>query len=117
MIPTFLRALRLRCPRCGGKKIFRRWALLADTCPTCHLLLDRREPGYLLGGLWLNLLFAESVTASLFVGTLIFTWPNPPWDLLKILLPTLALLTPVFFYPFSKVLFLALDLSFRREDQ
>ena len=82
-----------------------------------HLLLDRREPGYLLGGLWLNLLFAESVTASLFVGTLIFTWPNPPWDILKVLLPVLALLTPVFFYPFSKVLFLALDLSFRREDQ
>jgi len=82
-------------------------------CPSCGLVLQRREDGYTLGGLWLNLLFAELVTATIFLTTLIWTWPDPPWELLKIGLPALALLTPILFYPFSKTLFLALDLSVR----
>ncbi len=59
------------------------------------------------------MLFAEGVTAVLFVGTLVMTWPGPPWDLLQYGLPALALLTPLIFYPFSKTLFLALDLTIR----
>lgn len=109
----FLRALRRRCPACGGGPIFTRWVRIKESCPHCHLLLDRKEDGYALGGFWLNLLFAEGVTASLFVGTLLATWPSPPWTLLQYGLPALALLTPIVFYPFAKMLFLALDLSVR----
>jgi len=83
-------------------------------CPSCGVVLQRREDGYTLGGLWLNLLFAELVTATLFISTLVATWPAPPWRLLRVGLPVLALVTPVLFYPFSKTLFLALDLSVRR---
>ena len=39
--------------------------------------------------------------------------PNPPWTLLQYGLPLVALITPVLFYPFSKTLFLALDLAVR----
>lgn len=109
----FLRALALRCPACGGHPIFRRWTIMAEHCPSCGLALNRRESGYSLGGFWLNLLFAELVTISIFVGTLLRTWPDPPWDLLQYGLPLLALITPVLFYPFSKTLFLALDLAVR----
>jgi hypothetical protein len=86
---------------------------MADRCPSCGLVLTRKESGYSLGGFWLNMLFAEGTTVALFVGTLLATWPEPPWTLLQYGLPALALLTPVLFYPFSKTLFLALDLAVR----
>lgn len=109
----FGRALLRRCPNCGGRPIFTRWIRMAERCPSCGLMLTRKESGYSLGGFWLNMLFAEGVTAALLIGTLIRTWPDPPWDLLQYGLPALALLTPVLFYPFSKTLFLALDLLVR----
>jgi len=109
----FLRALRLRCPSCGGRPIFRKWTEMVESCPSCGLALNRKESGYSLGGFWLNLLFAELVTITLFVVTLLRTWPDPPWTLLQYGLPALALLTPILFYPFSKTLFLALDLAVR----
>lgn len=109
----FGRALRRRCPACGSPGIFTGWARMAHECPSCGMVLQRREDGYTLGGLWLNLLFAELVTTTTFAIVLIRTWPAPPWDLLKFWLPVMALCTPVLFYPFSKTLFLALDLSVR----
>lgn len=87
---------------------------MAHQCPSCGVALQQREDGYSLGGLWLNLLFAELVTATVFISVLVATWPTPPWRLLRIGLPILALATPILFYPFSKTLFLALDLSIRR---
>lgn len=107
------RAIRRRCPNCGGHPIFDGWLRMKDQCPACGLVLNRKESGYSLGGFWLNLLFAEGVTAVIFVTTLVRTWPNPPWTLLQYGLPLLALLTPVVFYPFSKTLFLAIDLAVR----
>jgi uncharacterized protein (DUF983 family) len=86
---------------------------LLPSCPSCGLELDRKESGYSLGGFWLNMLFAEGTTAVLFTSVLIATWPDPPWTALQYGLPLLALLTPVLFYPFSKTLFLALDLAVR----
>lgn len=113
-VPTLIgRALRRRCPSCGGHPIFDGWLRMKDRCPSCGLALNRQESGYSLGGFWLNLLFAEGVTATLFVTTLVSTWPAPPWTLLQYGLPALALLTPVVFYPFSKTLFLAIDLAVR----
>lgn len=86
---------------------------MKDQCPSCGLVLNREESGYSLGGFWLNLLFAEGVTATIFVATLVLTWPTPPWTLLQYGLPLVALLTPVLLYPFSKTLFLAVDLAVR----
>jgi len=90
---------------------------MAERCPSCNLALTRKESGYSLGGFWLNMLFAEGVTIALFIGTLVATWPNPPWTLLQYGLPILALLTPLLFFPFSKTLFLALDLAVRPANQ
>ena len=39
----FLRALRLRCPRCGSGGILRQWFKMRDQCPTCGLALERGE--------------------------------------------------------------------------
>jgi len=109
----FGRALRRRCPACGGGPIFESWTRMAERCPACGLVLTRKESGYSLGGFWLNMLFAEGLTISLFIATLVKTWPDPPWTMLQYGLPLMALASPVAFYPFSKTLFLALDLAVR----
>jgi hypothetical protein len=60
-----------------------------------------------------NIIAAELLFAAIFVGVLVATTPNVPWPWLQYGSPALMLLFPVFFYPFSKTLFLAFDLIFR----
>lgn len=107
------RALRRRCPRCGGGPLFRQWIRMADQCPQCGLAFSRGESGYQLGAMWFNLLLAEAVSVGVFLTTVYLTWPNPPWDRLQIMGPLEAIISPIFFYPFSKTLFLAFDLAMR----
>jgi len=109
----FLRAVQRHCPRCGGGHLFRRWIVMADQCPTCGLAFTRGESGYQLGAMWFNLLLAEAVSVGVFLTTVVLTWPNPPWDRLQIMGPLEAIISPLFFYPFSKTLFLAFDLAMR----
>ncbi len=86
---------------------------MADHCPRCGLAFSRGESGYQLGAMWFNLLFAESVAMTVFLTTVYLTWPDPPWDRLQIQGPVEAIVSPIFFYPFSKTLFLAFDLAMR----
>lgn len=109
----FARAIRKRCPLCGGGPLFSGWFRMRDRCPTCSLRTRRGEDGYTLGALWFNLFLAELITMSIFVTTLIRTWPNPPWDRLQILGPLEAVLIPLLVWPFARTLFLAFDLRFR----
>ena len=51
--------------------------------------------------------------ALIFLGLLIATWPSPPWDLLLYGGAVLMVIAPFLFYPFSKTLFLAVDLIVR----
>jgi hypothetical protein len=53
------------------------------------------------------------VFAVIFLGVLLATWPDPPWDLLLYGGMVLMLVVPFLFFPFSKTLFLAFDLTFR----
>ena len=90
------RAIRLRCPNCGGGPIFRSWLRMRAQCPVCGLQLERGEEGYQVGSYMLLL-----------------TWPTPPWTLLQYGGLVLMILAPFLFFPFSKTLFLAVDLLFR----
>jgi hypothetical protein len=56
---------------------------------------------------------AELIFAGIFLGVLLLTWPDPPWDLLLYGGMLLMLVVPFGFFPFSKTLFLAFDLLFR----
>lgn len=35
--------LRLRCPRCGVGRLYLRWNVLCERCPSCGLDIQRRE--------------------------------------------------------------------------
>lgn len=107
------RAVRLRCPNCGGGGLWKSWFQLRHACPTCGLRLERGEQGYIVGAQMFNIIAAELVFAAIFVGVLVATTPDVPWGWLQWGGPILMLLFPVFFYPFSKMLFLAFDLVFR----
>lgn len=112
-LTCFSRAVRLRCPHCGGGPIFVTWSHLVPNCPVCGLGLERGEQGYWLGAYFFNLMAVETVFSVWFVGFLVVTWPSPPWDLFQISTIVLMVLVPVGFFPYSKTLFLAFDLLVR----
>ncbi len=66
------RALALRCPRCGARGMFRRFAKLHETCPTCELVF-RREQGSQTGSMYLtaavNQVFAALVILAVVLCT------------------------------------------------
>jgi len=113
--PYVGRALCRRCPRCGSREIWSGWFTLRDRCPHCHLELDRGESDHFYGAYLLNFVVAELVPALAFVVALIVTWPSPPWTALTWGVVILAATAPFLTYPFTKTLWLALDLAFRRD--
>jgi uncharacterized protein (DUF983 family) len=109
----FWRALRLRCPNCGGGPLFTSWLRPRRHCPACGLPLERGEDGYQVGSYMFNIVAAELIFAAVFLGVVVATWPDPPWLMLQIGGAALMILAPFAFFPFSKTLFLAFDLLFR----
>lgn len=113
-LTTFTNALRLRCPNCGSGPVFVSWVKMCPSCPACGMRFDREpEGGYWVGSNTINLFTTEVVFALVFVGALVVTWPDVPWDVITWGDILLMVLFPVFFYPFSKTLFVAVDLTFR----
>jgi len=113
VVRHFTRALRLRCPHCGGGPIFVTWSRLVPNCPVCGLGLERGEEGYWLGAYFFNLMAVETVFSVWLVGFLLWTWPSPPWEFFRLATIVLMLVVPFAFFPFSKTLFLAFDLLVR----
>ena len=113
IVRLFGRAIRLRCPSCGGKGLFRTWFKMVETCPTCGLHLERRESGYLVGAYMFNIAIAELIGVTVLAVIVGVTWPSPPWDLIMYGGAALMVVCPLAFYPFAKTLFLAFDLAFR----
>lgn len=108
-----VRALRLRCPHCGGGPIFVSWSRLVPNCPVCGLGLERGERGYWLGAYFFNLMAVETLFAVWVLLFLLWTWPSVPWGLFQITTVVLMAVSPFAFFPFSKTLFLAFDLWVR----
>src|SRR5690242_2191999 len=110
----FGRALRLCCPRCGGRDILRSWFRMADRCPTCGLALERGESSeFWIGAFVFNLVGGEIVAIGIPVVWMIASAPRQPWTAIEVTAVVLAILLPVAFFPFSRTLWLAWDLSFR----
>ena len=107
------RALRLRCPLCGGRPLFDHWLRIRPACPRCGLKTDRGEADAFIGGYTVNFVTAEVTAAAAMVVALLLTWPEVPWRALTFGGVTLMIVLPVLFHPFSRTLWLALDLTFR----
>lgn len=108
----FGRAFLLRCPNCGGGGIFRNWLTIREHCPTCGLWLERQE-GFYTGAIAMNLVVAEFAFVVCFIAAVLLTWPDPPWGILQVAAIVLMVVFPLIFFPFSKTLWLAFDLTVR----
>jgi hypothetical protein len=78
--------------------------------------MDRDEPGYWIGSYTVNLFLTEGLFAAVFVASLFLTWPAVPWTALTIVCVAVAVLTPILVFPWTKLLYLAVDLAFRPVD-
>lgn len=107
------RALMLRCPYCGKGPVLRHWFALRPACGNCARPFERGEHDYFLGAMLFNLLIAELLFATVFVTVLVMRWPEVPWDAIEIGAPLGMAATPFLTYPFSKLLWLAFDLTLR----
>jgi uncharacterized protein (DUF983 family) len=112
-LTLFSRALRKRCPHCGGGPIFVTWSRLVPNCPVCGLGLERGEQGYWLGAYFFNLMAVETLFGVWVLGLLWWTWPSPPWTFFQVSTIVLMAISPFAFFPFSKTFFLAFDLWVR----
>jgi hypothetical protein len=84
---------------------------MVPDCPRCGWVFQREE-GYWVGAIIVNMTVAEVLFGLLFIGTLMATAPDVPWGpLLAIALVTNGIV-PLIFYPFSKTIWLAIDLFF-----
>lgn len=107
------RALLRRCPLCGGDGLFERWVEPKDSCPRCQLKLNRGEGDFFLGAYTLNFVAVELVLSAFLLLTVVATWPTVPWEALLWVGAPLVVLAPIVFYPVSRMLWLAVDLSMR----
>lgn len=108
---TLVRGLTKRCGRCGRGHLFRRWFTMVDDCPGCDLHFER-EQGYFAGALAINIIAATMVFFAGFIGGLLLMWPDVNVAVLTVSLIALNTLFPIFFYPFSKTIWVAVDRAF-----
>jgi uncharacterized protein (DUF983 family) len=98
-----------RCPRCGQDGLFTGWFSMLERCPRCDLAFERGE-GYWLGAIAINLGVTEALFGIMVVAIMLVTWPNVPWVWPTVAGIALNVVIPIVFYPFSKTIFIAIDL-------
>jgi uncharacterized protein (DUF983 family) len=106
------RALTRRCPYCGLPGVFTGYFALRETCPNCQVTFEREE-GYFLGAYALNLIVAEFLGIGLVI-LLLFRTDLRHLELLwqEAIAVGLAVAFPLLFYPYSREVWIALDLVF-----
>lgn len=111
------RALRLRCPACGARGVLVHWLEFRAACPACGQPVERAEEGHYLGSLLLNFIVAELALALVAGVVIVATWPRVPWNAVLYGGAVLMVAGPFALYPFSKLVWLALDLWIQPEDE
>ena len=112
------RGILLRCARCGGRGVMKSWFTMHRRCPHCGLVLDRGESSdYWLGAYTINFIVAEFVAVLLIVAMILFMLPDISWTVVQWASIVAAVAMPILFFPFSRTLWLALDLWARPSER
>ena len=104
------RAVRLRCPLCGGGPLLQGWLKLRPRCPRCGLHTERGQGDFFLGAMMFNLAISEGVLALLLIALVVGSWPEVPWRLLELGGVALMVAAPFIFFPFARTIWMAFDL-------
>lgn len=105
------RGLRKRCPVCEAKGIFQSWSQLKDRCPSCGYKFAREE-GYWVSAIIVNVGVIQTMFVVLFIVVVIATAPDVEWGPLLLAGGLMNVIFPIFFYPYSKTVWMAIDLYF-----
>lgn len=109
---TFLRGCFKHCAVCGKGNLFRRWFSMVPECPRCGLTFERME-GHMSGEVGINTIVSfGTLLIVMFVFTFAF-WPEPPVVAMIIGAVASAVIGPFFYYPWSKTIWLAIDVMMR----
>jgi uncharacterized protein (DUF983 family) len=103
-----VRALTARCPVCGSGGIWRSYGQVVERCPGCTYEFSREE-GYWAGALIVNMAFALLLFLVVFVGGMLVTWPDVPWNWLLVATVAALALGPALLYRQSKTVWVWLD--------
>ena len=116
-VATMRRAVTRRCPYCGGSGIYKGYLELRGACPRCGVRFEREE-GYFLGAYALNLIVAEFLGLGLAI-LLIFKTALRDAGLLwqELVAVALAVAFPLLFFPYSRTVWIAMDLVFHPPGQ
>lgn len=83
---------------------------MKETCPECGLRFER-ESGYWVGAIIINTAVIFGTFLLTFGGSILLTYPDVPWTAVLLLTGAANLLIPILFYPLSKSLWSAMELS------
>ncbi len=111
-----LRGLARRCPFCGHNKIFDSWFKLKDRCPSCGHRFNQEE-GFYIGAYAINFSITEGLLLLCLIPYILISASNPDFELnvvpFAIVAFVAAIVGPILFFPFSRSLWVALDLTLR----
>jgi Na+(H+)/acetate symporter ActP len=83
---------------------------MLEHCRSCGLRFER-EPGYWVGAVIINTTVIFGTFLIVFGGMILLTWPDVPWTVVLVVTLAANVAIPVTFYPMSKTVWLALELS------
>lgn len=83
---------------------------LESRCPQCGLRYEREE-GYWLGAILINTVVVMTLFGAGMVLWAVLTWPDPPWGLMTVTGIGFNLVAPIVFYPYSKTLWVAIEIT------
>lgn len=111
-----LRGLARRCPFCGHNKIFASWFKLKERCPSCGHRFHQEE-GFYIGAYAINFAITEGLLLLCLIPYILLSASNPDSQLNAVPFAITALVAavagPILFFPFSRSLWIALDLTLR----
>jgi uncharacterized protein (DUF983 family) len=111
---VLVRALLLRCPRCGRSRLYDGWLSMRERCAACGLVYER-EQGYFVGAMYVN----YGLTAILGLGGVLVLDQMIGLSLtqqLVVAIPVM-LLAPVLFFRHARSLWLGLEYFVSSLDQ
>jgi uncharacterized protein (DUF983 family) len=113
------RGLSKRCPACGTGGLYEGWFRMRERCPRCLYRFEREE-GFFLGAYVVNLAITEGLLLVLGIIPLIVVLAaNPDASLVPMVAIGLgaAVIGPILFYPFSRTIWVAIELISRPRDE
>lgn len=107
-----LRALTRRCPQCGGRPVFAGYFSLRERCPDCGLRFHRQE-GQMSGDIGVNTIVTTTLLFVVLLGGTLLMWGQLNVVALGLVAGFVAVVFPILFQPFSKLVWLDIDLLMR----